>query len=182
MPLLSGVSTEIWGPHAWGFMHAITFRYAKVNACDEERLQLYNFLVSLKQLLPCVRCREHYASYIDHPDHGIRDRNSAHLDNRKTAARWLIGLHNEVNTRLYKKCKSFEEVKGVYEGDYVCPGPPPTPTSYDNETITSLVIVVAITLLLLLGMVFAQRRRHTRQMNALTLLMSQSSELSLSTT
>ena len=51
MSKLTGVSTEIWGPKAWGFLHAVTFRYPEENASKQKRISAYQLLVSLERLL-----------------------------------------------------------------------------------------------------------------------------------
>jgi hypothetical protein len=37
-----------------------------------------------------------------------------HLQNTETLSRWLVCVHNRVNTKLGKKVVSYEEVKQMY--------------------------------------------------------------------
>lgn len=136
MPDLTGVSTEIWGPKAWGFLHAITFRYPEKDADLEDRRALFEFLVSLKRLIPCTVCRAHYTSYIDDRNVGIRGTCSVHLENRAAAARWMYDLHNAVNERLGKQQVDFASVEMEYSGTHVCPAPraPADVVQADAET------------------------------------------------
>lgn len=125
MSKLTGVSTEIWGPKAWGFLHAVTFRYPEENASKQKRVSAYQLLVSLEQLLPCERCRKHFVAYMKDPSTGINGTLSRHLQNRLSFATWVVNLHNAVNERLGKPVMTFEEVEDIYSGDYVCPAEPP---------------------------------------------------------
>lgn len=125
MPKLTGVSTEIWGPKAWGFLHAISFRYPEENASKQKRLSVYQLLTSLEKLLPCERCRKHFAVYMKDTSTGIAGASSRHLRNRLSFATWMVDFHNAVNKRLGKPEMTFEEVEDVYSGDYVCPAEPP---------------------------------------------------------
>ena len=120
----SQISADVWGPQAWGFLHAVSFRYAEHDATQEERLAVYNLLTSLKKLLPCPRCRIHFTAYIEDPELGITGTCSPFLKNRDSFSRWLVDFHNEVNIRLDKKVVSYDEVHQSYFGDDVCPSVP----------------------------------------------------------
>lgn len=117
------ISTDVWGPKAWGFMHAISFRYPETDASLEERTAILHFLNSLKLLIPCAKCRAHYASYLDDPDTGIRGTCSAHLEHRESISRWMVELHNDVNQRLGKASRSYDDVAEEYSHGEVCPSP-----------------------------------------------------------
>ena len=52
-----GMMTSIWGPALWHFLHTISFNYpCKPTTKDKEHY--YNFVLSLKNILPCKYCRE----------------------------------------------------------------------------------------------------------------------------
>lgn len=125
MSKLTGVSTEIWGPKAWGFLHAVTFRYPEENTSKQKRTSAYQLLVSLERLLPCERCRKHFVAYMKDSSTGINGASSRHLQNRISFATWMVNFHNAVNNRLGKPNMTFEEVEDIYSGDYVCPAEPP---------------------------------------------------------
>ena len=99
----------IWGPHAWTFLHSITFQYPE-NPTDMEKQKYYTFFNSLKNTLPCPNCREHYAqNYEKIP---IR------LDTRNELIEWLIDIHNSVNTMIGKREYSYDEVYDIYNSLY----------------------------------------------------------------
>lgn len=155
---LSGVSTEVWGPCAWKFMHAISFRYPTPSPSAEQRQSAYDFLASLKQLLPCVKCRHHFTTYFDDPVDGIAGVGSAHLQDRQHLSRWLVALHNDVNRRLDKPQMAYSEVAKQYAGDYVCPASKPFTQSQWCGITTLLVTIITILVMWLLHTMHKQSR------------------------
>jgi hypothetical protein len=63
------------------------------------------FYDSLKILIPCPICKEHYNTHIE--KYPI----SPHLDNRNDLFRWTVLLHNEVNKILKKP--PFTETQAI---------------------------------------------------------------------
>lgn len=120
----TGITAEIWGPRAWGFLHAISFSYPKSSPSLVEREAAYRFLVSMGELLPCEKCREHYKAHINDPKGGITDSSSKHLAGADSLSRWTVELHNGVNARLGKPRMEYKEVLPLYSGDYTCPPEP----------------------------------------------------------
>ena len=120
IPKLTGVSTEVWGPKAWGFLHAIAFSYP-ADPTPNEKESVYNLICSLEQLLPCKRCRKHYAEYMKGTSQGISSSTSDHLSSGNKLSRWLVELHNHINVRLNKPIVEFDKVALLYSGDYICP-------------------------------------------------------------
>jgi hypothetical protein len=52
-----GMMTSIWGPPLWHTLHTISFNYP-VNPTKEDKINYYNFFISLKNILPCKYCRD----------------------------------------------------------------------------------------------------------------------------
>ena len=50
---------EIWGPHAWQFLHSITLSYPD-NPTLEDKNNHAQFFNSLKDILPCQKCQDHF--------------------------------------------------------------------------------------------------------------------------
>ena len=48
---------EIWGPHAWIFLHSITFDYPD-NPTKEVKEKYKGFFESLQDILPCEKCKK----------------------------------------------------------------------------------------------------------------------------
>ena len=100
---------KVWGPPAWEFLHAVTFQYPE-KPNNHERKKYYTFFDSLKFILPCPNCRNHYANNFE----SIPIR----LDSRRDLIEWLIDIHNEVNVLNNKKVWTYEEVYEKYNQMY----------------------------------------------------------------
>ena len=100
---------KIWGPPAWIFLHSITFQYPEYPT-DIEKQKYYTFFHSLKNVLPCPNCREHYQRNFD--------KLQIDLESRKGLIEWLIDLHNEVNMKNGKKVLTYNEFYKIYNGLY----------------------------------------------------------------
>ena len=50
---------EIWGPHAWQFLHSITLSYPD-NPTIEDKNNYAQFFNSIQNILPCQNCKDHY--------------------------------------------------------------------------------------------------------------------------
>lgn len=100
---------KIWGPGAWTFLHSITFQYPE-KPTDIDKQKYYTFFNSLKNVLPCPVCRDHYNKNFEILP--IR------LESRVELIEWLIDLHNEVNSMNNKKIYSYDEVYMIYNDLY----------------------------------------------------------------
>ena len=128
------METNVWGPSAWKFLHTITFQYPE-NPTDIEKRQYYVFFNSLKDVLPCPNCREHYSVNFD--------KIPIQMESRKELIEWLIDIHNEVNVMIGKREYSYDEVYQLYNKMYS------NSNSNSNSTITSNSTIFFIILLLL---------------------------------
>lgn len=98
-----------WGPALWTTLHTMSFDYPE-NPTEEQKNNYSNFFHSLKYVLPCGVCRQHYAKSIEQTN-PIEPA----LKNRDTLSRWLVDFHNTVNKRLNKPIVSYESVKEKYD-------------------------------------------------------------------
>ena len=98
-----------WGPHSWIFLHTITFNYP-INPSENEKINYKEFFNSLKNILPCPKCRIHYEKNIQ--------KFPIKLNSRIDLIHWLIKIHNEVNKSLNKKIYSFEEIESIYQSKF----------------------------------------------------------------
>lgn len=105
-----GMLTTVWGPALWHTLHTISFNYP-VNPTTEQRRQYKEFIMSLRNMLPCGACRRNLASNLEKCP-----LTTYALTNRKTFSRWMYRLHEQVNTMLGKKSGlSYEDVAQRYE-------------------------------------------------------------------
>lgn len=99
---------KIWGPPAWKFLHSITFQYPE-NPSDIDKQRYYTFFNSLKYVLPCPNCQEHYSKNFDSIP--------IKLEKKEELIEWLIDIHNEVNKLTGKKVYPYEKVYQEYSSE-----------------------------------------------------------------
>ena len=100
---------NIWGPDAWTFLHSITFQYPE-NPTDIDKQNYHTFFDSLKNVLPCPTCQEHYGNTLT--GYPIK------LDNRQELIEWFIDIHNDVNRNTGKEVYSYDDVYRKYNVMY----------------------------------------------------------------
>ena len=103
---------ESWGAPTWIALHSIAFSYSE-RPTPDERVNMLRFLRSLARVLPCKKCRQHCAAYID--EHIVNVR-SPPLRSNASLSEFVTDLHNAVNRRLQKPTIDHEEVVRMYLG------------------------------------------------------------------
>ena len=102
------MNPKFWGPHAWIFLHSLTFNYPKEPT--EKDKQIYvSFFKSLENILPCEKCAYHYKRHLE--EYPIEEA----LETRETMVQWLISVHNEVNKELGKPLYTYDQVIEEYK-------------------------------------------------------------------
>ena len=105
-----GMLTSVWGPSMWHSIHTISFNYP-VNPGKEDKDNYYNYILSLKNVLPCKYCRENFKNNLKKI--GFK---RGSMKNRATFSRAIYDLHEEVNKMLGKKPNlTFDDIKIRYE-------------------------------------------------------------------
>ena len=105
-----GFQTFMWGPALWHFLHIMSFNYP-VHPSERDKENYYNFLISLRNVLPCKYCRNNFFDNLRQTD--FRE---AVFENRDSFSRFVHRLHDNVNRMLGKSCdQSFEQVRLAYE-------------------------------------------------------------------
>lgn len=94
---------EIWGPHAWIFLHSITLEYPD-NPTREDKSNMANFFNSLGNVLPCHKCRINFDKHLER--YPLTDKV---LSCKANLIKWLIDIHNCVNRINNKKELTYEE-------------------------------------------------------------------------
>lgn len=106
----NGMLTSVWGPSFWHVLHTISVNYPLNPSCEDKE-NYKNFIVSLKNVLPCKYCRENLTKNLK-----IHPLNSEALKNRETFSKWMYKLHEIVNKYLGKKSGlKFRDVQDRYE-------------------------------------------------------------------
>ena len=109
---------NIWGPHGWKFIHYITLGYPP-NPSSETKKQYTNFFMSLRNVIPCSICGNHFRIHmIEYP---LTDEI---LSDKQKFIDWGITMHNLVNLsnnkKIYDNDEGLEEIIKNSTGD--CPG------------------------------------------------------------
>jgi len=85
-----GFSPKIWGPSAWKFIHTVALSYPD-NPTPFDKENYKSFFLSLQNVVPCGKCRDHYSK-------NIKDINiNNYLDNSSSLFLWTNKIHNLAN-------------------------------------------------------------------------------------
>ena len=105
-----GMLTYVWGPALWHYLHTMSFNYP-INPTMLEKKNYRDFILSLKNVLPCKYCRENLKkNFKAHP------LMMCHMKNRDTFSRYIYKLHEIINKMLGKKSGlSYCDVRERYE-------------------------------------------------------------------
>ena len=91
-----GVVSNFWGPHLWIFLHSVSMNYSD-KPSSLEITNMFNFIISLENIIPCKICRGHYSKLIREGAKGIPPLSINVLNNRKTFVKYIYDIHNYIN-------------------------------------------------------------------------------------
>lgn len=140
------MDTRIWGPHAWEFMHAITFAYPDEPSYEQQE-SAKEFFYSLEYLLPCPICKYHYSQVIKQKPPNVESSSELII--------WLFEIHNLVNLNTNKKEIKFEEFIKIYN------------TKYTNNkgNLSNIYIIITFILLICIFVLFFNISKCTQNKN-----------------
>jgi hypothetical protein len=105
-----GMLTKIWGPSMWHCLHTISFNYP-VYPTKEDKYNYMKFIKSLKNILPCGKCRKNLTKNFEKLPLYMN-----HMESRETFSKYIYNLHEIVNKMLCKKSNlTYEDVRERYE-------------------------------------------------------------------
>jgi len=105
-----GFLTTVWGPAQWHMLHTISFNYP-VNPTPEEKKEYRDYVLSLKDVLPCRACRKNLTNNLKKYPLTME-----HMKNRDSFSRYIYNLHELVNRMLKKKSNlTYCDVRERYE-------------------------------------------------------------------
>ena len=105
-----GMLTSVWGPVFWFFLHTMSFNYP-ICPNNETKKHYMNFILSLKNILPCKYCRDNLTDNFKKLPISMDT-----MKNRETFSRYVYNLHEMVNKMLGKKSGlSYCDVRERYE-------------------------------------------------------------------
>ena len=105
-----GMLTTVWGPSQWHVLHTMSFNYP-VNPTPQDKRNYRNYILSLKTVLPCGKCRDNLRkNFIKLP------LLKKHMKSRQTFSKYIYDLHELINDMLGKKSGlSYDQVRNTYE-------------------------------------------------------------------
>ena len=105
---------DVWGPHAWKFLHYVSLSYPN-NPTKEEKTKYKHFFELLSVVLPCSVCANHYAeNYKKMP---LTDEI---LNDREKVIKWVIDIHNVVNEMKGKPVIRYRDARRMIESNTNC--------------------------------------------------------------
>jgi hypothetical protein len=105
-----GMLTTVWGPAMWHYLHTMSFNYP-VNPTLDDKTNYRNFILNLKNVLPCKYCRINLKNNLKKKPIQMCD-----MENRNTFSRYVYDLHETVNKMLHKKSNlTYCDVRERYE-------------------------------------------------------------------
>jgi hypothetical protein len=105
-----GFLTTVWGPPQWHMLHTISFNYP-VEPTLEQKKQYRDYILSLRNVLPCGACRKNLKNNFKQLPLTMKD-----MENRDTFSRYIYNLHQLVNKMLNKKTTlTYCDVRERYE-------------------------------------------------------------------
>ena len=102
------MKTEVWGKHAWEFLHACSIEYPD-DPSPEDQIAAKALYRSLVRMLPCNDCCQHYAEEMKN------DPVENALGSKTQLVAWVLRLHNRVNQRLGKPPLTREQLMDKYK-------------------------------------------------------------------
>lgn len=93
--IAEAIKPNNWGPQCWGFLDHVAFSFPIAPNATEQQ-HVYDYFHSLKNVLPCVTCKNDFAKMLE------EDPIDRHLHCREALVLWLLDKHNKVNIKLGK--------------------------------------------------------------------------------
>lgn len=105
-----GMLTSVWGPGMWHYLHTMSFNYP-VNPTIKDKNHYRDFILSLKYVLPCGKCRANLRKNLKHLPLLMK-----HMKNRDTFSKYIFDLHELINKMLNKNSGlTYTRVRERYE-------------------------------------------------------------------
>lgn len=105
-----GMLVSVWGPSMWHVLHTMSFNYP-AKPTYQDKIHYYHFLVNLRNVLPCGKCRENLCENFKKLPLKWSD-----METREDFSKYVYNLHEVVNEMLGKKSGlTYENVRERYE-------------------------------------------------------------------
>lgn len=105
-----GMLSSVWGPPMWHYLHTMSFNYP-VNPTNQDKRNYMNFVLSLKNVLPCKYCRMNLKTNFKQLPLTL-----SNMKDRESFSRYVYELHELVNKMLHKNSNlTYCDVRERYE-------------------------------------------------------------------
>jgi len=105
-----GMLTSVWGPSFWHTLHVISFNFP-VSPSKKDKKDYREFIMSLKNILPCGICRKNLTKNLK-----TCPLTNTDLKSRDNFSKWMYNLHELINKMLNKTSNlTYNDVKDRYE-------------------------------------------------------------------
>lgn len=94
-----------WQQITWNIFHTISLNYN-----EQYRDEYINFFNSMKVIIPCKICRNHYIDNLNKPNMNIESNM-----NKNKIFNWTVDLHNIINKKHNKKLWTHDDAKKYYQ-------------------------------------------------------------------
>jgi hypothetical protein len=102
------IDPSLWGKSFWSTLHWTAAAYP-TNPTTEDKVAYATFFETLRYVLPCEDCRQHYQTLLD------QNPVQPFLISGKELRQWVVSLHNTVNSKTDRKDRwSLEQVDAVF--------------------------------------------------------------------
>jgi hypothetical protein len=127
------MNPEVWGPHAWIFLHSITLAYPDCPTTKDKQVAK-TFFGGLQDVLPCGNCQTNYKKNLK--KYPLTDKT---LSSKKELVKWLIDIHNLVNLETGSPVRDYMDVLNDYRKLY--------DRGFNYGRITVWLVVIAVILI-----------------------------------
>jgi len=102
----------VWGPQAWGFLYSIALGYPNTPT-PAEKQSMKSFMVSMKDVLPCEKCRHNFTAKLDG---AFGDRLEAAVACSESLVKYVYDLESAVaETNGKPVCNINDAIKGAVQ-------------------------------------------------------------------
>lgn len=144
------IDPKIWGPSSWKFMHYVTISYPE-NPSDEKKRSVYTFFISLKDLLPCEKCRYNFSHHFNK-----RPLTNEILSSRIKLIYWLIDIHNDVNIATGVQPLTYDQALSIYMNPNINE---PFISSFQINKIDTRLLTILITIIIIIAIIIIIKTR-----------------------
>lgn len=103
---------KIWGPHYWFFMMSVAMTYSDYPN-DIVKRKYYDFYMNLPLFIPDKEMAKNLLAMLD--SYPI----TPYLSSKDSLLRWVVFIHNKINTMIGKPNLSVDEAIRNYMNEYV---------------------------------------------------------------